>query len=116
MQDPRNQRLAEVIVRHSTRLEPGEAVLIEAFDMNDGLISALVREVIRARAIPLVQLRSNAVQRELLMNGTEAQFQVQSAVDLDLMKKVQAYVGIRGADNISELSDVPPERMALYTR
>jgi aminopeptidase len=116
MQDPRNQRLAEVIVRHSTRLEPGEAVLIEAFDMDNGLISALVREVHRARAIPLVQLRSNAVQRELLMNGTEAQFQVQSAVDLDLMKKVQAYVGIRGADNISELSDVPPERMALYTK
>ena len=32
------------------------------------------------------------------------------------MESVQAYVGLRGAANASELSDVPPERMALFTR
>jgi len=30
------------------------------------------------------------------------------------MKKVQAYIAIRGSDNMSENSDVPGDRLALY--
>ena len=30
------------------------------------------------------------------------------------MKQVQAYVGIRGSDNVSELADVPGDKMALF--
>ena len=38
--------------------------------------------------------------------------------DLELfrMKKMQAYIAIRGSDNVSENSDVPGDRMALYSR
>ena len=35
MRDPRNARLAHLIVHHSVRLQPGEAVLIEAFDLRE---------------------------------------------------------------------------------
>ena len=42
MRDPRNARLADVIVHHSTALQPGEAVLIESFDVADGLVLDLV--------------------------------------------------------------------------
>ena len=41
------------------------------------------------------------------MGGSEAQFQLQAEIELAQMKKVQAYVGIRGALNSSELADVP---------
>ena len=116
MRDPRNARLSQVIVRHSLRLQPGEAVMIEAFDGADGIVPDLVDEVQRARAIPVVVLRRNAVHRTLLQAGTEAQFKLQSALELFQMKQVQAYVGLRGTDNSSELSDVPADRMALYTR
>jgi aminopeptidase len=116
MRDPRNARLADVIVRHSTRLEPGEAVMIEAFDVAEGLVLDLVDAVHRAEAIPVVFLRSNAVQRQLLARGTEAQFRTQAAIELHQMQQVQAYVGLRGAHNTSELSDVPGDRMSLYTQ
>jgi aminopeptidase len=116
MRDPRNARLAQVIVRHSTRLEPGEAVMIEAFDVPDDLVLDLIDATIEAKAIPIVVTRSNAVHRQLLRSGTEAQFKLQSAVELFQMQQVQAYVGLRGARNSSELSDVPGDRMGLYTR
>ena len=32
------------------------------------------------------------------------------------MKKVQAYIAIRGAENTSELSDVPPKVMQAYSK
>jgi aminopeptidase len=114
MRDPRNARLAHVIVHHSTRLQPDEVVLIEAFDVSDGLVLDLVEEVHRARALPLVFLRSNAVNRALLTGGGEAQFKLQGDVELYAMKKAAAYVGLRGAQNSSELADVPPDRLALH--
>ena len=116
MTDPRARRLAEIIVRHSTHLEPGEAIMIEAFDVTNGLVLALIEAVQEAGGLPYVQLRDNAVHRQLLLGATEAQLRVQAAIDRFQMEQVKAYVGIRGADNISELSDVPPERMSLYTR
>ncbi len=116
MRDPRNARLAQVVIRHSTRLEPGEAILIEAFDLADGLVLDLVDEAYRAGGRPLVALRSNAVLRQQLAGAGEEQLRLQAEVELHQMKQVQAYVGLRGAWNVSELSDVPPERMALYMR
>ena len=116
MRDPRNAKLARVIVRHSTRLEPGEAVLIESFDLASGLVLDLVDAVFEAKAIPIVSLRGNAVNRALMSRGTEKQFRLQSDLELFQMKQVQAYVGLRAAENSSELSDVPGDRMALYSR
>jgi aminopeptidase len=116
VRDPRNVRLAELIVRHSTALQSGEAVMIEAFDVAEGLVLDLIEAVHRVGAIPVVTLRANAVNRSLISGGSEAQFLVQSEIELHQMQKVQAYVGLRGAHNSSELADVPPERMSLYNR
>jgi len=116
MRDPRNARLAQIIIHHSTRLQPGEAILIESFDLQDGLVHDLVDEACRAGGNPLVYLRANPVIRNTLVRGNEAQMRLQAEVELFQMKKVQAYVGLRASDNVSELADVPVEQMKLYTR
>jgi len=116
MRDPRNAALARLIVTHSTRLQPGEAVLIEAFDVRDGLVLDLVDAAHDVGAVPLVYLRDNAVNRSLMRRAGEKQFQLQGAIELFQMQQVQAYVGLRGSDNASELADVPPDRMGLFTK
>jgi aminopeptidase len=116
MRDPRNAELARVIVQHSTRMQPGESILIEAFDVTDGLVLDLIDAARAAQAIPIVYLRNNAVIRSLITSGDEAQFRIQAEVELAQMRKAQAYVGLRAADNSTELSDVPSDRMALYQR
>ena len=114
MRDPRTRQLARLIVQHSCRLQPGEAVLIESFDLSDGLVLDLVEETQAAGAIPVVSLRDNAVIREQLARATEAQLQLQAAIELSQMKLVQAYIGIRASHNVSEMADVPADRMSLY--
>ena len=114
MRDPRHRRLAEIIVKHSIRLEPGEAVQIEATDVPSGLILDLVETVHEAAALPIVTLRRQEITRALLRNGNRALMELWGALERFQMERVQAYVGIRGAENISELSDVPADRMGLY--
>jgi aminopeptidase len=114
MSDPRSKRLADLIVQHSLELRPGEAVLIEAFDVADGLVLDLVDSVHAAGALPLVSVRSNAVIRAQLAGASEGLVQRIAAVEMAQMQQVQAYVGLRGALNVSELSDVPGDRMDLY--
>ena len=42
MHDPRFDRLAELLVSHSTHLEAGEHVLIESFDAPEAFITAVI--------------------------------------------------------------------------
>ena len=116
MRDPRNAKLAELLVHHSTRLQAGETCLIEAFDVADGLVLDLVEAIHAAGAIPMVSLRSNPVTRALMRGATERQYQIQAEVELAQMKHAQAYIGLRASDNSSELSDVPADKMAMFTR
>jgi aminopeptidase len=116
MRDNRTRQLAQLIVRHSIRIQPGEAALVESFDLADGLVLDLVEEIQKAGGTPMVYLRSNAVIRAQLREATEAQLQVMADVELHQMKAVQAYVGIRAATNVSELSDVPGDKMALFQK
>ena len=69
MQDPRYDKLARVLVEHSTRIQPGERVLIEAFEIPDEMVVALMRTVREAGGIPLVSIKHQKVQRELIRAG-----------------------------------------------
>jgi len=116
LRDPRNARLARVIVEHSLRLKPGEVVLIESYDLADGLLADLIEACYSARALPLVHLRRNSVLARQLQHGVEAQIALQAEIEMFQMKKADAYVGLRASDNVSELADVPAEHLALYGR
>ncbi len=115
MRDARIDRLAQLLVSHSTRLQAGEKVLIECFDLpGPELPAALVRAAAERGAVPIVVTKQNAVLRAMWLHATEEMVRTIGAVERQLMEEVQAYVGIRGAANVSELADVPPEKMDLY--
>jgi aminopeptidase len=114
MLDPRQRQLAKVLVHHSTRLQAGEKVLIEAFDVPDSFTTVLIEEVAAVGAIPIVELRSNAVLRKVLQNGSAAMFDAIASWELARMEQMDAYIGVRGAQNAVETSDVPATQMKLY--
>ncbi|HEY8901794.1 MAG TPA: aminopeptidase [Chthoniobacterales bacterium] len=113
MHDVRHDKLAHVLTRHSTALQPGEKVLIDAFDIPDEFVIALVRAVRSASAIPFVQVHRARISRELALAATEAQFELASALELARMKKMDAYIAVRGSHNITEMSDVPDDRQQM---
>lgn len=114
MLDPRMTRLADVLVNYSTAMKSGEKVLIEAIDVPPEFVCELIRVVRAAGADPLVTLKSNRVQRALMMHGSESQMNLIAEVEATRMGAVQAYIGVRGSGNIAELSDVPPTAHRLY--
>lgn len=116
MADPRLAQLADVLIGHSTKLQPGEKVLIETFDTPDDFVAALIARTTAAGAIPFVETRSNRVLRALYQNATEDQMAQIGAHELARMQGMDAYIGVRGARNALELSDVPAEKMALYQK
>ena len=94
----------------------GEKVLLDAFDIPPEMTVALVRAVRTAGALPFVQLHQGAVTRELALGAVGEQYDVSAAVELARMKKMDAYIAVRGGANITEMSDVPPDRMKLVAR
>ena len=115
MPDPRWDTLADILIDHSTRLKAGETVLVECFDLDDTILPRLlVRKAARRGAQALVETRDGRVLRELLKNATAEGMAAWGECDLRRMEKVQAYIALRGARNIGEMSDVPPEKMELY--
>ena len=116
MHDPRFDRLADVLVSFSTHLQKGERVLIDAFDIPPEMTVALVRAATRAKALPYVQIHQAQVSRALALGVVEEQLEVSSAIELARMKKMDAYIAVRGGANITEQSDVPPSQLKLVAR
>ena len=115
MSDPRFDSLAKVLVGHSTKLKAGEKVLIDVSETPEDFVIALIRAVRAAKAEPFVVLHSNRVSRELMIGVTGSQAQTMAEIDLARLKKVQAYIAVRGSHNIAETADVPQERAALLS-
>ncbi|MEP6685325.1 MAG: aminopeptidase [Verrucomicrobiota bacterium] len=116
MHDARFDKLAKLLVEYSTTLKRGETVLIENFDVPDQMTIALVRAARAVGALPFVQLQHAPVSRELALHGTERQLNLTAIHELARMKKMDAYIAVRGSHNITELSDVPAEQMKLLAR
>jgi aminopeptidase len=116
MSDPRFARLAEVLTGFSTELKKGERVLIDAFDVPDTFTIALVRAVQDRGAIPYVNLQRARITRELLKGATAEQYAITAEVELSRMQKMQAYIAVRGSENIFETSDVPAEKVQAVAK
>jgi aminopeptidase len=116
MHDPRYDQLAKLITSYSVRLEKGDKVLIDAFEIPDEMTIAIIRAVRARGAVPLVQVHHARVTRELSREAQEEGFDAHSAVQLAQMKKMQAYIAFRGGDNMTEMSDVPAEKMKMVSK
>lgn len=117
MQDPRIDKLARLLINHSTQLKSGETVLIEAFDLPEpNLVCRLVELAAERGAHPLVSLKNNTVLRSLYRTGTESGMKLIGDLEKERMLRCQAYIGIRGSANTNELSDVSADQLDLSQR
>ena len=114
--DPRFNDLAAGLINFSTQLKKGERVLIDAFDIPDAMVIALIKATRKAGAHPYVNIHRARITREMMLGAAEEQFAPHAEVELARMQKMDAYIALRGADNIFESSDVPPDRVQLVSK
>lgn len=113
----RNKKLAEMIVNYSCSVKPGERVLIEEVGTSaKPLIKDIIRAVYAADGYPYIGLGDSTLNREIIMHCTAEQLEYMRDYELERMKGMDAYIAVRASDNSSELSDVPAEKLNLYSK
>lgn len=115
--DDRDKILAKNLVNYSINLQKGEKVWVShsGYDTKD-LVKEIIREIYDKGGIPYVTYSEPEITRELLLGATKEQLELLSKIDCEKMENMDCYIGIRSGDNISELSDVPAEKMSLYNK
>lgn len=116
MLDPRVTALAELLCRHSLKLDANDRLLIHAFDIPEEAVAECVRVAQTKGAQVSVRLESNRVRRRLMLGMTEANAQLIARSEKYEMEQMTAYMALRGGDNYAESSDVPSEIQALWQK
>jgi len=114
MKDPRIETLAKNLINYSCNIQKGEKILIECVGLETPLVTELVKQTYLAGGIPFVTVKDKEVDRALLMGCTEEQMQMMAKYEAARMSDMDAYIGIRAGNNITELSDVPGEKMSIH--
>ncbi|MCC5914516.1 MAG: aminopeptidase [Balneolaceae bacterium] len=118
MISPEDRKLAEQLLNHSVQLQKGENVMLQLIGLNGiGLIRALVEAVRKREANPFIKIEDPEINRILLENGDESFWSRQADTDqLPLMKLMDAFIGIRAAENIYENSGVSKAQNKAYSQ
>ena len=116
MTDNRITRLAEMLINHAVDLKRGENILIETTDTPAELAIELAKAVKNAGGNAFISETRASVKRAFILGATDECIELQAAHDLEFMKKMQAYIAVRGAYNVLELGDIPESKMLAYRK
>lgn len=115
--DDRIKKLAHNLVHNSCRVQKNEKVLISCSGVHPlPLVKQLIKEVYKVEGMPFIDFTTNSIQRELLLGATEEQLKILSDNEADKMRQMDCFIGIRGEDNIAEMTDVPYDKLSLYEK
>jgi len=110
MKDARHDRLAELLVNYSVELRKGETCLINAVDVPLEMTEALVEAVCRAGGYPQVRLWNERLEKAMVRGLTKESAEIWADCDRYRMKKMDAFIGIRGPANTKETALLPEEQ------
>ncbi len=114
MTDPRQEQLARLLTEHSLELKKGDNCLIQSVDVPVPMVDALVRAVYAAGAHPVVNMTSEQIQRSLAEGASAESIAVLAETEVERMKKMDAFIGIRAEHNGMEMGDIGAKQMNLY--
>ena len=115
--DERIKVLARNLVNYSMNVQKGEKVYVHYIgDSTKDLARQIVQEVYKAGGLAFPHYTDQRMQREMLLGCTKEQIQLMGEFDAKEMSEMDCYVAVRGTDNVSELADVPAEKMEIYEK
>jgi len=112
MRDPRLDKLADVLVRYSTRIKPGDVVSIVSEPVGMPLIAAVYEAVVRAGGHPYWWPRSETLDELKLSLGSDEQLKFVNPIQLYQVEKIDVHIGFWAEMNTKSLSRIDPKRVA----
>ncbi|MFI3290445.1 MAG: aminopeptidase [Opitutales bacterium] len=104
--------LAKILCGFSTKLKAGEKVLLDMYEIPQEMIEVLIEEVRALGAYPFLSINNEILNAKLNANATEEELKVRASYEMAKMKNMDAYIAIRGSNNIYESSSVGAEQMS----
>lgn len=116
MADPRVEKLAQVLCQYSLGLKPGDKLRLRGSVAGLPLLRAVYREAIRAGAFVITQITDEDLDEILLKEGTPEQIGYFPEVRMQELEAVNTSLTIWSQNNTKQLSNIQPDRMALFRK
>ena len=113
MADPRVERLASVLVRYSTHIEPGDKVMIGGTSEAAPLLLATYEEVLKAEGHPLLVVDLPGAHEAFFRLASDEQLEFISPVQELIAEDYDASIRVRSDQNTRELSGIEPARQRV---
>jgi len=108
--------LANKLVNYSCKIKPHEKVLISYSDCPHSFIELLIEEITKIKAIPIIYRLDKSIKRRLLLNSNEETIATYKTIVEPIMSSVDAVILIGGSHNDFEFSDIPSEKLSIYSK
>lgn len=112
MEDPRVDRLAGLLVEHSTQVGPGHRVVIEAEPVAEPLVKALARRILRAGGHPQPLITLSGLDVLYLAEANPDQLDFVPTFQQLAYETFEARIRIQSSSNTKALSRVDEARVA----
>jgi aminopeptidase len=116
MKDPRMKILADTLVRHAMRVQPGNNVALLAREPNFDFLELMVQQVQKAGGRPFVDISYPVINRLVALGTDEAMTQLRARFACAQFEHMDCSMHFTGAHNDSEMSDVPAATQAMLSR
>lgn len=110
MADPRTVKLAQVLVRYSAEVRPGDFVVVRAHPVALPLAVEVVREATRAGGHVTVQMSHEALSEAFLREAGDEQLRWISPFERLAMDQADVLINLRAAENTRALTGIDPAK------
>lgn len=116
MPDPRQERLARILVRYCIAAKPKQTVSVSGGSAAEPLMLAVIEELYRAGAFPLVQMAPAGAASALFRLGKRHHFETLAPYRRALARTIDASIAIRSETNTRALSGADPRKQSALSK
>ena len=109
--DLRTRKLAQLLVRYSVFVKPGEKVIISGGVEAMPLLVELYKEIILQKAHPIVKFALPDVADFFYKYATKEQLELFPKYTMDTIKQADKYIGVNTTMNTKELTNSDPKKI-----
>jgi len=113
VRDQRLDRLADVLVRYSARIQKGDLVRLRGEPIGMGLLEALYEACIQAGAHPYIKASPDSAQEVMLRMGSDEQLTYINPLDMTEIDTIDATISLWAETNTKALTGIDPQRQTL---
>jgi len=116
MDDPRVEKLAQILVNYCVEVKPGDKIALDGHWVTRPLMVATYREIIHAGGHPYVMWGDSDMREIMIKEGNDAQLSFMPEAVMEMASSYQAIINIMGTDNTRTLNNADPSRQQLARR